>query len=72
MGAMGRLPTLTLREHCIFRISSVICQADSLKGLYLSLSSPNCFLNEVFSRSECIVPIAERFEMGANAVLDNV
>lgn len=43
-----------------------------LKSLYLFLSSPNCFLNEVFSRPERIVPIAERFGMDANAVLDNV
>ncbi|PWZ21264.1 Meiotic recombination protein DMC1 [Zea mays] len=43
-----------------------------LKSLYLFLSSPNCFLNEVFSRPERIVPIAERFGMDANAVLDNI
>ena len=30
MGGMGRSPTLTLREHCIFEIAWVICQADSL------------------------------------------
>ncbi|GJN13812.1 hypothetical protein PR202_gb00558 [Eleusine coracana subsp. coracana] len=42
------------------------------KVAYIDTEGTFCFLNGVFSRPERIVPIAERFGMDANAVLDNI
>lgn len=56
MWEMGRLPTLTLKEHCIF---------GSNLSSWFSQEIIFCLqINEVFSRPERVVPIAERLGDG--------
>uniref|UniRef100_A0A1E5W3F0 Meiotic recombination protein DMC1-like protein n=1 Tax=Dichanthelium oligosanthes TaxID=888268 RepID=A0A1E5W3F0_9POAL len=53
------------------RPSWLILSVSPLRFIFIPILS-KLFLNEVFSRPERIVPIAERFGMDANAVLDNI
>lgn len=81
---MGRLRSLTQREHCILLHCSIravgglvlyatsLCFIDGSKGYTCNISSL-FFLDEIsFSRPDRIIPIAERFGMDPGAVLDNV
>lgn len=67
--ATGKLPTLTLKELCILEFFLILWSSLHEYCIRLQLQLA---LTLSLSRPDRIVPIAERFGMDANAVLDNV